>query len=126
MILVITININFKSVIKNIFLLYFILNTKMIDLFQAEVIDLDDEDEIDDVEKDDKNKPSEVIDLDTTPTKSGVKRSNDDKAAAESSSKKAKVVTEEKDPLAIDSPEPEADEGEEEKEDDKEASADDE
>jgi len=93
---------------------------------KAEVIDLDDEDEIDDVEKDDKNKPSEVIDLDTTPTKSGVKRSNDDKAAAESSSKKAKVVTEEKDPLAIDSPEPEADEGEEEKEDDKEASADDE
>ena len=117
---------NFKSVIKNIFLLYYILNNKMIDLFQAEVIDLDDEDEIDDVEKDDRNKPSEVIDLDTTPTKSGVKRSNDDKAAAESSSKKAKVVTEEKDPLAIDSPEPEADEGEEEKEDDKEASADDE
>lgn len=85
---------------------------------KAEVIDLDDEDEIDDVEKDEKKKTSEVIDLDSTPTKKegGVKRSNPDKP--EESSKKVKV-TEEKDPLAVDSPE------EEEKEDDNEASADD-
>jgi uncharacterized C2H2 Zn-finger protein len=66
---------------------------------KAEVIDLDDEEEIDDVEKDDNKKTTEVINLDSSPKKSeAVKRSGDNQAAPQA--KKPKVV--EKDPLAID------------------------
>lgn len=66
---------------------------------KAEVIDLDDEEEIDDVEKDDNKKTTEVINLDSSPKKSeAVKRSGDTQAAPQA--KKPKVV--EKDPLAID------------------------
>lgn len=84
---------------------------------------MDDEDEIDDVEKDDKNKPSEVIDL-TSPLRvewREVMMTSSSRIFKESQGCHWREGS-----SCNWSPEPEADEGEDEKEDDKEASADDE